>query len=140
VSTRQFVSLLPIVLPALSLLISSVCVFMLLKTRGRVQTLVTALNYSDSEVVELSKDLDTVSKRSADLSRRIDMIESRRTSEVDENSAEQAGSTPVKLTMTERRHRIRVLARKGKNAESIAATLGMPYGEVQLIMGLTANA
>jgi hypothetical protein len=39
--------------------------------------------------------------------------------------------------MTERRHRVLALARRGLDAMSIAETLGVPYGEVELIISLS---
>ena len=45
-----------------------------------------------------------------------------------------------KLSMTERRHRVINLANRGKNAESIAASLGLFRGEVELILSLDRAA
>ena len=42
----------------------------------------------------------------------------------------------AKSSLTERRHRILSLASRGQNAETIAQTLGMMPGEVQLVMNL----
>ncbi|MBI3428231.1 MAG: hypothetical protein HY011_35350 [Acidobacteria bacterium] len=39
-------------------------------------------------------------------------------------------------SMTERRHRVLVLARRGMTVETIAETLGVPKGEVELIISL----
>lgn len=48
--------------------------------------------------------------------------------------------TSSQTSMTERRHRVLSLARRGLDAMSIAGTLGMPYGEVELIMSLSVAA
>ncbi len=42
----------------------------------------------------------------------------------------------LKSNITERRHRILTLASRGQNVETIASTLGMMPGEVQLVMNL----
>jgi hypothetical protein len=47
--------------------------------------------------------------------------------------------TPVyntKSNMTEKRHRILALAKSGQDVDTIAGTLGLPYGEVELIVNL----
>lgn len=43
---------------------------------------------------------------------------------------------PQKLNIAERRHRVITLAGRGQNTETIAATLGMLPGEVELIISL----
>lgn len=40
--------------------------------------------------------------------------------------------------MTERRHRVLVLARRGMDTELIAETLGVPKGEIELIISLSS--
>ncbi len=44
-----------------------------------------------------------------------------------------------KSNITERRHRILTLASRGQNIETIASTLGMMTGEVQLVMNLNRS-
>lgn len=46
----------------------------------------------------------------------------------------------VKPTITERRHRVITLAERGQNAETIASTLGMLAGEVELILNLNRTS
>jgi hypothetical protein len=41
-------------------------------------------------------------------------------------------------SMTERRHRVMVLARRGMDTEMIAETLGVPKGEIELIISLSS--
>lgn len=41
-------------------------------------------------------------------------------------------------SMTERRHRVLVLARRGMETEMIAETLGVPKGEIELIISLSS--
>ena len=45
-------------------------------------------------------------------------------------------AAPSKPSITERRHRVLALARHGLDAETIAATIGAPHGEVELIIEL----
>jgi hypothetical protein len=100
-----------------------------------------SLSRAEVDLDELSQDLDTVSKKCGELARKIAVFESNAPAlSFGTAIEEEVPVTPQKLTITERRHRVRVLARRGKNAEAIATTLGMPYGEVQLIMGLAGAA
>lgn len=46
----------------------------------------------------------------------------------------------AKPSMTERRHRVLTLAKRGLDSGEIATTLGVPYGEVELIVGLSNAA
>jgi hypothetical protein len=41
-------------------------------------------------------------------------------------------------SMTERRHRVMMLARRGMDTEMIAETLGVPKGEIELIISLSS--
>ena len=41
-------------------------------------------------------------------------------------------------SMTERRHRVLALARRGMEADMIAETLGVPKGEIELILALSS--
>ena len=41
-------------------------------------------------------------------------------------------------SMTERRHRVMVLAQRGMDTEMIAETLGVPKGEIELIISLSS--
>ena len=46
----------------------------------------------------------------------------------------------ARTSITERRHRVLSLSRRGMDVEAIAETLGVPYGEVELIISLSAAA
>lgn len=46
----------------------------------------------------------------------------------------------LKPNMTEKRHRVLVLARYGQDVDTIANTLGLPHGEVELIVNLNSVA
>ena len=49
-------------------------------------------------------------------------------------------SQPQRESMTERRHRVLALARRGMEPELIAEKLGLPHGEIELILSLNAVA
>jgi len=50
-----------------------------------------------------------------------------------------APETAAKSNITERRHRILTLAARGQTIETIASTLGMMTGEVQLVINLNRS-
>jgi flagellar biosynthesis/type III secretory pathway chaperone len=83
--------------------------------------------------------LETNAQRINEQSRRIAWLESRiRQPKIagEEIIDDTPVSQPQKLNMTERRHRVITLAARGQSAETIAATLGMLTGEVELIINL----
>jgi low affinity Fe/Cu permease len=90
---------------------------------------------------EFSRDLDTLSRRAGEQGRRIAWLETRaRTGREQPVAAEMVIGATSKPNMTERRHRVRSLARRGQDALTIAQTLGMPYGEVELMINLLKAA
>ena len=54
-----------------------------IRLRKRVTSLVVALNYADSEIVELNRDVDTLSQRAGDLAYRLDSLETTVSSDYD---------------------------------------------------------
>jgi hypothetical protein len=89
----------------------------------------------DEEIDGLSRDLDTASKQAGEHARRIAWLESRaRYAQPDVKVAEK--SVQQKTTITERRHRVMSLARRGQDINTIARTLGMNHGEVELMINL----
>lgn len=84
--------------------------------------------------------LESNAQRISEQARRIAWLETRvrQPKAVTEQTIETpVASEPQKLTMTERRHRVSMLAGRGHSAESIASTLGMLQGEVELIINLS---
>lgn len=109
------------------------------------------LDFAEKQIGDLQENsarnkehLETNAQRVAEQSRRIAWLETRvrQPKSASEEIVEETFSEPEKLNMTERRHRVITLASRGQNAETIAATLGMLPGEVELIINLKqiANA
>lgn len=101
----------------------------------------------EREAEELSRDLDLVTQRCSDAHRRLAWLESRVRSNLTSAAAlaPPAAETtyaaiPEKIGVTERRHRVLQLARRGQDAPTIARTLNLPNGEVELIMSLSRAA
>jgi hypothetical protein len=134
-------SIIPLACSSLALICAGACLVLLFRTRAANRLMAESLGRAEADLAELSQDLDTVSKKFGELARKLVTLESNASELSFTTATEEAATvTSQKLTITERRHRVRVLARRGKNAEAIAATLGMPRGEVQLIMGLAGAA
>lgn len=85
--------------------------------------------------------LDTGSQKFADQARRIAWLESRIRKPrllAEEASREEATvDANAKWNVTEKRHKVLNLASRGHGPDSIAATLGMMRGEVELIINLS---
>jgi hypothetical protein len=95
----------------------------------------------DNSANGLNDTIESYKSRTADQSRRIAWLESRirqpkllREEVISER--ELAPAEPMKWNMTERRHHVLKLAARGQSADTIAVTLGMLPGEVELIINL----
>jgi hypothetical protein len=119
-------------LAMISLIVNSIIIA---TARRQRRSWVDARNRFDEEIESLSRDLDTASRQAGEHARRIAWLESRaRFVQVEPKTVEK----PVqqKITITERRHRVMSLARRGQDINTIARTLGMNHGEVELMINL----
>jgi DNA-binding NarL/FixJ family response regulator len=96
----------------------------------------------ETSLAEFSRDLDTLSRKTGEQARRIAWLETRARPSRSEQPevAEMVTGTNPKPNITERRHRVLSLARRGQDAHSIAHRLGMPHGEVELMINLLQAA
>jgi hypothetical protein len=96
----------------------------------------------ENSLTEFSRDLDTLSHKGGEQARRIAWLETRARPGRNEQpaAAEMVTGTNPKPNITERRHRVLSLARRGQDAQTIAHTLGMPHGEVELMINLLKAA
>ena len=96
----------------------------------------------EESLVELNHRLDTLSRNAGEQGGRVAWLETRarRSQTVQPELVELASPVNAKPTITERRHRVLSLARRGQSAQTIAQTLGMPHGEVELMMNLLKAA
>lgn len=99
------------------------------------------LSELQTELEELQQFKVGAESRISDHSRKMAWLETRirkpekavQTKAVDE---EFFSSAKLPMNMTERRHRVLTLARRGHDANAIANSLGMLIGEVELIMSI----
>ncbi len=104
------------------------------------------LEFSQNQIDELQDAIirtretnETTHQRASDQSRRLAWLESkvrRPKLSADHVLDDSVVTETPKLSMTERRHRVIGLAGRGKSAESIASSLGLFKGEVELILSL----
>src|SRR5205085_12038098 len=84
---------------------------------------------------------EEIIRQRADQARRIAWLESKvRQGKQGSPVADSDPKATAQTSMTERRHRVLSLSRRGLDAMSIAETLGVPYGEVELIISLSVAA
>lgn len=95
------------------------------------------------EIISRNKEqLETNAQRLAEQQRRIAWLETRvrHPRQAAEETVNDSPAEAPKMNITERRHRVIKLAGRGQNIETIAATLGMLPGEVDLIINLNQSA
>lgn len=112
------------------------------KRRSELLMTTNQLGRLEQDLHELSRDLDTATERATHQARRIAWLESRvhPGKQLEALHAPETSFDKGRPPMTERRHRVLTLARRGQAAETIAATLNMAQGEVELIIGLSKAA
>jgi hypothetical protein len=123
--------------------LSAACALTAFRRSRRALVLAERLAEAREELCELSRDLDAATERTNELARRVAWLEARRSAGLAPAApaaAEGERARPSKPHITERRHRVLMLARRGQNPDIIAATLNMTRGEVELIIGMSRAA
>lgn len=121
-------------------------VTMTIHRNKKMKEMMGLLEFAQNQIDELQDALvhnrashETSHRRASDNSRRIAWLESkirRPKLSPDEVLDDSVITEEPKLSMTERRHRVISLAGRGKSIESIASSLGIFKGEVELILSL----
>lgn len=99
-----------------------------------------------ARVASLEQQVELLNRQASDNNRRLDWLElcerRRENAGAVKHKAEDktAPADPASMSITERRHRVLTLAKRGLEAEQIADTLGVPHGEVELIISLNTAA
>jgi hypothetical protein len=96
----------------------------------------------EKRMAAAEKDLGAVMQIVSDQSRRLALLESRaRTAKPQAASSAQAEPAERNSSgMSEKRHQVLAMTRRGMDAETIAERLSMPNGEVELIISLNVAA
>jgi DNA-binding NarL/FixJ family response regulator len=126
--------------------IAAICflaaIIMALKRRSAGKESVTLSANFEDQLVVLRRDLEAAMQRANEQARRVAWLEAkvRASVPVPDDAIIDGPATPAEPSMTERRHRVLSLARRGLDVNSIATMLGEMHGEVELIIGLSKAA
>jgi DNA-binding NarL/FixJ family response regulator len=137
---EQFISLLASASLLLSLLAGLTCIALARKLREATRNqrlLATDLDY---RLNELRQHLDAVAQHTTAQLQRLTPPTPRAEPRASEPAVATAAAAPpvsTRQSVTERRHRVLTLARRGMDVKAIAQTLGMPHGEVGLIIRMS---
>lgn len=133
-----------------TVLLIVICATAYRRRRRKVKELRSLLEFAQKQIDELQDAIarsressDAIAQRATDQARRIAWLETRihkPRANADEVLDDSILNETPKLSMTERRHRVITLANRGKNPESIATSLGLFKGEVELILSLNQAA
>lgn len=126
------------------------CLRLTRQAREAVQHLLALATEHEGQLKTVRNNLSVVSQRAAEQARRLALLEARRQAGAMIPEPALAATLPnpastfvppsTKLSMTERRHRVLALARRGLDVGTIATSLAMPHGEVELIIELNKAA
>lgn len=122
---------------------AGLCFFRQRKNRQLIESAFEQIEELESALADSREKLEESTLQAADQARRIAWLETRlrqprtaRREILEETVLTADHNPPSRPNITERRHRVLSLAGSGQNAETIAATLGMLPGEVELIINL----
>lgn len=141
---------LEIVIALSGIVFTAVAIFTAYRRRQKTNELRNLLEFAQNQIDQLQDALlrdreasDAALQRASDQARRVAWLETRvrkpRSNNEDVLDDSIITERP-KLSMTERRHRVIALNRRGNNIESIAESLGLFKGEVELILSLDQAA
>lgn len=140
----QTISIAALAGATLALLCCAVSLAIARRARSESRNTVAVTLQLEKEARDLSRDLDAATERANEQARRLSRLEVRfRTGEAplaQSNTEDVPAPAPAKPTMTERRHHVLSLAKRGLDTNAISSTLNLPRGEVELIIGLSRAA
>lgn len=119
--------------------ISAYCLWLALQRRAQANEMTLLTRRFEEEINALNRNLPLVLERAA--AQTVAKTVARATAAAPQPpppEEELLVLPDTKPTMTERRRRVLALARRGQDADTISNMLGMPNGEVELIMNLSA--
>jgi septal ring factor EnvC (AmiA/AmiB activator) len=138
-NTETIISLSSVFIAVLSLVFAIICFKKQQKQGKLIEFAARQIEDLEETLAKNKETLETNAQRVAEQSRRIAWLETRVRQTKPSSDEVLDDTTPdeaLKLNMTERRHRVITLASRGQDAKTIAATLGMLPGEVELIINL----
>jgi hypothetical protein len=142
ISAEDLMILIPVASGFIAALCFLWCIILSFKLRATRKHAAALAEQVADEITIFKEQLETVSTQAADQGRRTAWLESR----VRPNTlaavpdSNKALIPTANLTVTERRHRVLSLARRGMSVHTIAAMLGEMPGEIELIINLSRAA
>lgn len=142
ISAEDLMIMIPVVSGFIAALSFFWCIILSFKLRTAQKQAAALAEQTADEITIFKELLETVSTQSADQARRIAWLESRMRPNTIAPAPEgnKALIPTANLTVTERRHRVLSLARRGMSTNTIAAMLGEMPGEIELIINLSRAA
>lgn len=120
-----------------------IAIILALKIRLEKKSVLSQIDDLEIKLNRFRQDIEVLTKKDVEQAGKIIWLESRvRSSNIakEENFQDKDSSVLAgKLSLTERRHRILSLARRGLDTNTISTMLGTPHGEVELVIGLSRN-
>lgn len=122
----------------LALICFCLCMILSFKLRALAKRNTLLEQTLEERIAGANQDLKTTAKRIDEYARRIAWVETRIRpgTPPPEPTVDESLAAAAKPSLTERRHRVLSLARKGIDVNTIATMLGSPHGEIELIIGL----
>jgi DNA-binding NarL/FixJ family response regulator len=119
-----------------------ICLTLAIKLRSLKKQFKAFAADVEANVADMEQTAESVSVSTADYARRIAWLESRVRSNkpAPKEDREEAAFVAAEPSLTERRHRVISLARRGYDVNTIASMLNEMPGEVELIIGLSKAA
>ena len=118
------------------------CIILAFKLRSANKRTAAIATTVEEEIAEFNRTLEAASKQATEQAQRIAWLESRVRpgTPMQRQQPAELLNMPARPSITERRYRVLSLARRGMDVSTIAAMLGEPHGEVELIIGLSSAA
>ncbi|MFY9227579.1 MAG: hypothetical protein WAQ98_33210 [Blastocatellia bacterium] len=120
-----------------------IAIILVLKIRSEKKSVLSQIADLEIKLNRFHQDIEALTKKDIEQAGKITWLESRvRSGNIakEENFQDKDSCVlPGKLSLTERRHRILSLARRGLDTNTISTMLGTPHGEVELVIGLNRN-
>jgi DNA-binding NarL/FixJ family response regulator len=136
----QMISMIAPACAALAIAASVLCLILVRRAQRSAKRALARASELEKTLTAMRGELRQAAQRGIDQTLRLAWLESHlRASELKEEPPLRPAS-PAKPNVTERRHRVLALARRGLDAPAIATALGVPHGEVELIIGLSQTA
>lgn len=115
---------------------SILCFYLIKAWKTRANNYVVVVEQLEKDVQILSCNLEASIEREGLYLNKLSNLNKKAASK----PVAQIPSNKPKSDMTEKRHRVLSLAKYGQDVDTIANTLGLPHGEVELIVNLNSVA